>query len=49
MKCPNILPQDLIAMIVIIGIFILIAMGRNSYLYPMLTLILGYYYGHKRE
>ena len=40
--------QDIIAIVVIIGIFFLIATGRNSYLYPMLTLILGYYYGHKR-
>jgi len=40
--------RDIIAGIVIVGSFILIAMGKNSYLYPIVTLICGYYFA-KRE
>jgi hypothetical protein len=40
--------KDIIAGIVIVGSFVLIALGKNSYLYPIVTLICGYYFA-KRE
>ena len=39
--------RDIVAFLLIIGIVILIAMGYNSYLYPLLTLIVGYYFSKR--
>jgi len=40
-------PRDAIAGLLIAGIFGLMAMGYNSYLYPTLSLIVGYYFGKR--
>ena len=39
--------RDIVAFLVITGIFVLIAMGKNSYLYPTLALIIGYYFSKR--
>jgi hypothetical protein len=41
--------RDIIAGIVIVGSFVLIAMGKNSYLYPIVTLICGYYFAKRNQ
>jgi len=39
--------KDVIAGILIVSIFVCIAMGRNSHLYPLLAMICGYYFSKR--
>ena len=41
---PNFKPKDVIAALVIVGFFVLKALGTNGALDPAMFLILGYYF-----
>ena len=43
----NLMARDVIAIILIIAIMGLIALGKNSFLYPILTLVVGYYFSKR--
>jgi len=45
----DIKPIDVISLVILIGCFILIALGKDGFVAATITLIVGYYYGHKRE
>lgn len=40
--------RDIIAVIVIIGCVILLAMGKNGFIAALLALVVGYYFGYRR-
>lgn len=40
--------RDIIAMIVIIGCIILLALGKNGFIAALLALVVGYYFGYRR-
>lgn len=46
---PNFQPKDVIAAITIIGVFVLKALGHNSYVDTAGALILGYYFAHRKN
>jgi len=39
--------RDIIAGLLIIGIFVAITLGYNSHLYPILAVIVGYYFSKR--
>ncbi len=41
-------PRHWIALFVLTGGFILLAMGYNSYITAMLTLVVGYFFGYEK-
>ena len=47
MKFETIYPRDLIAAIVLIGSFILLGFGVDSYFTGLVTLIIGYYFSKR--
>ncbi len=47
MKINKIYPKDIIAVICLIAGFILLGLGRDSYVTAMVTLILGYYFSKR--
>lgn len=40
---------DIISAIGLTGCIILLAMGRDSFVAATITMIIGYYYGHRRK
>ena len=45
----NLKPKDVIALVVLIGVFALKLMGRDGQLDTVGALILGYYFAHRRD
>jgi hypothetical protein len=45
----KITPRDIIALVVIAFCFVLISLGIDSYLYPIVTLVVGYYFSKRYE
>lgn len=41
-------PKDLIAIFVIIGCIVLLALGKNGFIAALLALVVGYYFGYRR-
>ena len=46
-KIEKIYPRDLIAALVLIGSFILLALGVDSYFTGLVTLVIGYYFSKR--
>lgn len=44
---PKFMPKDIIAFTLIIGIFIMIILKSNHSMDAVLTLVVGYYFGHR--
>lgn len=40
--------RDVIAIILIIGCLILLALGKNGFVAALLTFVVGYYFGYRR-
>lgn len=40
--------RDIVAIFVIVGCVILLAMGRDSFIAALLALVVGYYFGYRR-
>ena len=43
----NFKPKDIIALVVLIGVFVLKFFGKDNYLDTIAALILGYYFAHR--
>lgn len=40
--------RDVVAIFVIVGCVILLALGRDSFITALLALVVGYYFGYRR-
>lgn len=47
MKFEKIYPKDIIAVIVVIGCFILLALGFNGWVQGVAALVIGYYFSKR--